>query len=244
MNNKLLTVSDLTVSYGDYKAIHDVTFKVFEGEFISIIGPNGAGKSTLLKTLLGLIQPSSGSITKHHEQKNFFGYLPQRSFTHDPLFPATVREVIATGLLITKKHPMFITKTDHKKIDEQLKRLSIENLQDRKIGTLSGGQQQRVFLARALISEPKVLILDEPTSALDPQFRENFYTMLEELNIERGMTILLVTHDVGRLLKCENKVLYLDKEIKYFGNYHDYLDQFVSSHHTHTHVKLKERAYV
>lgn len=232
---RLLTVKDLTVKYGDYTAISNLNFSVQEGEFISIVGPNGAGKSTLMKTLLGLISPTSGEILTEANQKNFFGYLPQRSFTKDANFPATVEEVVGTGLLIHKKYPMFFTKGDKHRIHEQLETLGIAHLKYRKIGTLSGGQQQRVFLARALVSDPKILMLDEPTSALDPTFRESFYTLLEQLNMESNMTILLVTHDVNRHLKCENKILYLDREIKFFGLYHDYLDRFVPTHHSHHH---------
>lgn len=232
---KLLSVKDLTVNYGDVTAIQNVTFDVHEGDFISIVGPNGAGKSTLMKTLLGQTTPTSGEVIKTSQQKNFFGYLPQRSFTKDKFFPATAFEVVSTGLLIQKRFPMFLTKEDKKRINQQLERLGISHLKDRKIGTLSGGQQQRVFLARALVSDPKILILDEPTSALDPAFKENFYTMLENLNTETNMTILLVTHDVARHLKCENKILYLDGTIRYFGSYHDYLDRFMPSHHTHHH---------
>jgi zinc transport system ATP-binding protein len=231
--SKLLTVNNLNVSFGNYKALKDIHFSVNEGDYISIVGPNGAGKSTLIKALLGLIKIDQGQIDTENAEKNFFGYLPQRAFTHDRLFPATVKEVISTGLLINKKFPMFITAKDQEKIDEQLEKLHITALKNRKIGTLSGGQQQRVFLARALISNPKVLILDEPTSALDPDFRNNFYEILEELNLKHHVTILHVTHDVGRHMKCENKILYIDKEVIYFGNYHDYLDQYMKSQHSH-----------
>lgn len=231
--NKLLTVKNLSVSFGDFHVLNNISFEVNEGDFIRIVGPNGAGKSTLIKTLLNLIKKDCGSIIPHREVKNFFGYLPQRSFTRDPLFPATVKEVVSTGLLTIKEKPMFITKNDQLLIDEQLKRLNIYDLRDQKVGTLSGGQQQRVFLARALISQPKLLILDEPTSALDPEFRDHFYTMLEELNTEMNMTILHITHDIGRHFKCENKILFIDKEVKFFGNYHDYLEKYIPTQHTH-----------
>lgn len=231
--NKLLSVQNLTVKYGELIALEDVTFDVYEGDFISIIGPNGAGKSTLLKTLLGQVLPTKGKITQHVQQKNFFGYLPQRSFTKDAFFPATVFEVVSTGLLVEKHFPFFITRRDRTRIEQILDNLGILHLKDRKIGTLSGGQQQRVFLARALVTNPKVLILDEPTSALDPDFKANFYHLLEELNLAADMTILLVTHDVARHLKCENKILYLDRSIRFYGSYHDYLDQFMPSFHTH-----------
>jgi zinc transport system ATP-binding protein len=231
--NKLLTVNNLTVSFGNYTALKNINFTVNEGDYISIVGPNGAGKSTLIKALLGLIKIDQGQIHQEGNNKNFFGYLPQRAFTHDRLFPATVKEVISTGLLVNKRFPMFINAKDQERIDEQLEKLHILELKNRKIGTLSGGQQQRVFLARALISNPKVLILDEPTSALDPDFRNNFYEILEELNLKHQVTILHITHDVGRHMKCENKILYIDKEVIYFGNYHDYLDQYMKTQHSH-----------
>jgi zinc transport system ATP-binding protein len=231
--NKLLSIQDLSVKFGNYTALNDIHFSVDQGDYISIVGPNGAGKSTLIKALLGLIKMDTGEMTKYSTDRNFFGYLPQRAFSQDPLFPATVKEVILTGLLVKKKHPMFFTKKDDLLIDEQLERLNISELKHRKIGTLSGGQQQRVFLARALISQPKVLILDEPTSALDPAIRESFYELLEMLNRDQQVTILHVTHDVGRHMKCENKILYIDKEIIFFGDYHDYLEKYMKSQHSH-----------
>lgn len=229
----ILTVKNLTVNFGSLIAIKNINFSVNQGDFISIVGPNGAGKSTLIKTLLGLVPASEGEIIKYSKDKNFFGYLPQRAFTSDRFFPATVKEVVGTGLLVNKRFPKFLTRNDHMRIMDQLRQLEIDHLANAKIGTLSGGQQQRVFLARALISEPKILILDEPTSALDPQFRDSFYEMVERINLENGVTILNVTHDVDKFLKCENKILYIDKEIIFFGNYHDYLEKFMPSRHTH-----------
>lgn len=233
MLNKLLEVKNLSVSFGDYVALKDITFSINEGDFVQIVGPNGAGKSTLIKTILGLNKKDCGELIQFTQAKPLFGYLPQRAFTKDPLFPATVKEVVGTGLLINKKHPKFFNKQDGLLIDEILTKLNILHLKERKIGTLSGGQQQRVFLARAMVSNPKILILDEPTSALDPDFRKNFYQLLETLNQKHKVTIIHVTHDLGHQFKCENKILYIDKKIVFFGYYHDYLESGLIQKHTH-----------
>ncbi|MDF2699464.1 MAG: transporter related protein [Haloplasmataceae bacterium] len=221
----ILSVKNLSVQFGKYQALKNINFDVNEGDYISIVGPNGAGKSTLVKAILGLVDISSGE--RYFENKNI-GYLPQRAFTKDSLFPATVKEVVSHGLLASKKHPKMINSQDKKNIDEILTKLQIIDLKDRKIGTLSGGQQQRVFLARALISNPKMLILDEPASALDPNFRKDFYELLKKLNQEEHVTILHVTHDINSIESCQDKILFIDREVIFFGKYHDYLN---SSHY-------------
>ena len=225
--NNILTVENLTMKYGRNEVLSDINFKVEAGDYIGIVGSNGSGKTTLMKGLLGLLPSYEGRIefSKEIKGSSFVGYLPQKAVTNDKLFPAKVKEIVSIGLLGNKKMPKMISKKDYESIDVILEKLRISELKDRKIGDLSGGQQQRVLLARAMVSSPKILILDEPTSALDPKIREEFYELIKNLNKDDGVTILLVSHDVGSVGKYTNKILYLDKRLVFYGSY----DKFCKS---------------
>jgi len=220
----LMTIDDLDVRYGKHRVLSGISFVVNKGDYIGIVGPNGSGKTTLIKAMLGLLPIAEGSITINKDSygNSYIGYLPQKAIQSDGLFPATVREVVAMGLLSSKKGPRFYNVSDQKKVNEVLKRLGIEELGDKKIGSLSGGQQQRTLLARALAGSPSLLILDEPTSALDPQIRESFYELLGDLNIKDGVTILLVSHDMASIGKYTKKLLYLDRRIVFYGTYEEF----------------------
>jgi len=220
-NNILLKVNKLSMRYGKNEVLTDVTFEVESGDYIGIVGPNGSGKTTLMKGLLGLLPLSDGEInyTERDKAIQHFGYLPQKIIVGDRLFPAKVREIVGIGLLGTKKMPQVLNKEDKIKIDEILDRLSILHLRDKRLADLSGGQQQRVLLARAMVNNPKLLILDEPTSALDPKVREDFYQLISELNVNEGTTILLVSHDIGSIGKYTKKMMYLDRGLVFFGDY-------------------------
>jgi zinc transport system ATP-binding protein len=219
----IIEVKNLSVHHGQTEALKDVSFAVFQGDFIGIAGPNGAGKTTLIKAILGLIPISSGGIKILGNSMGKFnswgkiGYLPQKSSTINSLFPATVDEIITLGLLSQKKIPKRITKNDKTKVAKILKELGIIDLQDKMLSELSGGQQQKVLLARALVSDPEILIFDEPSTALDPNARESFFSLVQKLNKENGIAIILITHDTGYIGSYANKLLYLDHELKYFG---------------------------
>lgn len=219
--NKILSVQNLSVKYGRHAALSDVSFEVEAGDYIGVVGPNGSGKTTLMKAILGLLPPSEGKIIFNREGKanNLFGYLPQKAVNNDRLFPAKVKEIVSLGLLANKKDPRFFTPQDYRQIDAILEKLKISDLKDQKIGNLSGGQQQRVLLARAMAGSPRLLILDEPTSALDPKIREEFYDLVKALNQDDGVTVLLVSHDVGSIGKYTGKMLYLDKRLVFYGDY-------------------------
>jgi zinc transport system ATP-binding protein len=213
----MIRFKNVSVSFGNFNVLHDVTFSVKEGDFLHIIGPNGSGKSTLVKLLAGLITPSSGNIEV--AQVNM-GYLPQK-INSKPFFPMTVNEVIYSGL---KSPKLIASKSEKELIKKWLEVMEIEDLNHRSMNYLSGGQQQRVFLIRALISEPKLLILDEPTSALDPHFREKFLKMLYEMQLDKHMTVIHVTHDLTDTVKENANIMYIDQCIKFFGKYKDYHD--------------------
>lgn len=220
----LLKVENLAVKYGKYLVLDNISFVVNRGDYIGIAGPNGSGKTTLIKAMLGLLPVAEGKIAFHDSQSKipFIGYLPQKTIQNDNLFPATVREVVAMGLLASKKGPRFFTPGDGEKVSSVLERLGIAELGGKKIGSLSGGQQQRVLLARALAGSPNLLTLDEPTSALDPQIRDSFYDLLEQLNRQDGVTILLVSHDMASIGRYTKKLLYLDRRMVFFGTYEEF----------------------
>lgn len=219
--NKIIEVKNLSVSYGKTEVLKDISFTIEEGDYIGVVGPNGAGKSTLIKALLNLINETKGEVI-YHIDKNSLGYLPQITEVSHKLFPASVFEVISTGILAKKTFPKFLNKEDKKLVESSLKTLNIEDLRNNKIGDLSGGQQQRVLLARALVSNPKLLILDEPTSALDPKIRNEFYELLKELNGKLKVTIILISHDIGTIGKYASKLVYLDKTLVFSGSFDDF----------------------
>jgi zinc transport system ATP-binding protein len=225
---KVIRVADLGVSFGGVCALESVSFDVEEGDYIGVVGPNGSGKTTLIKALLGLIPRSRGMVRLWGERNEEFGhwerigYLPQKALFLDPRFPASVEEVIASGILVKKHFPQKIAALDRKAIDELIHSFGIEELRGRPIGKLSGGQQQRVFLARALASRPQLLILDEPTVALDPQSRESFYSTLACLNTQKKITIVLVSHDLGSIGKYASKLMYLDRKMIFFGDFKEF----------------------
>lgn len=219
--NPVINIKNLNISYNSSDPVcKNISFKIEKGDYIGIVGPNGSGKTTLIKTIVGLHQPDSGHIHWQNNQKPKFGYLPQKAMVQDQLFPATVQEIISIGFLIDSKK--LSQKEKDKEINHILKKLKINHIRNSKIGALSGGQQQRVLLARAMIHHPEILVLDEPTSALDPAIRNDFYQLLTELNEQEDITILLVSHDIGSISKYSKKILYLDREIIFFGNYKEF----------------------
>lgn len=219
----IIEAKNLSVYYGQTEALKNVSFAIEKGDFIGIAGPNGGGKTTLIKAILGLIPISSGSIDILGNTLDKFnnwdkiGYLPQKSSTINALFPATVNEIVILGLLSQKKLPKRITKNDQIRVNQILEELGISDLKNKMLSELSGGQQQKVLLARALVSSPEILIFDEPSTALDPNSRESFFKLVQKLNKENGIAIILITHDTGYIGSYANKLMYLDHELKYFG---------------------------
>jgi zinc transport system ATP-binding protein len=209
---KMITYENVSVTFGKFTALYDVNFHLEKGDFLHIVGPNGSGKTTLVKLLVGLLKPTTGHIEVSPVQ---MGYLPQKLNTKVNL-PMTVKEVIYSGMKHQRLKP---TKRECDLIYSWLEKMEIPQLMNESMSYLSGGQQQRVFLIRALISNPEILILDEPTSALDPSFREKFYRFLYDLQQEKKMTIIHVTHDLTDAVKDQCLTMYVDQKVKFFGTY-------------------------
>lgn len=226
----IISVKNLAVKYGNREVFSGVSFDVEKGDYVGIAGQNGSGKTTLIRALLGLVKPERGEMyidgvfSKKFNAWGKIGYLPQSLALSNPLFPASVKEVVALGLLSEKVFPKKIDQKDEKRIISALGLLGILDIKDKLIGELSGGQQQRVFLAHALVSDPEILILDEPTTALDPEIRGMFFEILNKLNKERGVTILLISHDISHIGNFAKKLLYIDKKTVFFGPFKNFCD--------------------
>ncbi len=211
---KVVEINNLTVQYPDVKALDDVSLVVNQGDFLGIIGPNGAGKSTLFASMLGLNTKYKGTIKFFDEDikksKNYLkelGYVPQKPI-FEKNFPVTVTDVVRMGLR---------KESDENKIDKILQQLWIHELRERRIGELSGGQQQRVFIAKALVNNPKILILDEPVTGIDQQSIDLFYSILHELNSKQKITIIWSSHDLDAVNKLANHVACLNRTLFFHG---------------------------
>lgn len=232
-HEQILDIRNLTVKYHTFTAVSNVSFSVNEQDFIAIIGANGSGKTTLIKTVLGLLNAQEGTIVTPTGVT--VGYLPQHTMSLDRFFPATVDEVVGMGLLAKKRFPKILSKQEKQNINDVLHMLNIQHLTHKRIGALSGGQQQRVLLARALVSNPDVLILDEPTSALDHNMRKQFFDILSHLNTSHGVTILLVTHDIASASDYINRVIYMDQKLLFDGTFSAFCEDQQLSPFIHTH---------
>jgi len=209
----LFEMYSLSASYGANLVLQDVNFKVNENDFIGVIGPNGGGKTTLLRVILGLVKPITGKMVFNNEllNGNSIGYLPQMS-TGDINYPVTVTDIILSGLMIRKGIISRMSASDKKKADNVIDELGLSGMSESTLNELSGGQIQRVLLARAIIGNPRLLLLDEPGNFVDTTFENDFYEKLKDLN--KHMAILMVSHDVGTIsshiksFACVNRSLH------------------------------------
>ncbi len=210
----VITIRNLDAGYENEVVLEDIDLEVKAKDFYGVIGPNGGGKTTLLKVILGLLKPMKGQIKVYGEPpekaSSYIGYVPQYA-EFDEDYPISVFDVALMGRRTKKgKIPRYNQK-DREKVEEALKSVEMYKMRNKNINKLSGGQKQRVFIARALASEPKILLLDEPTASIDQQIKESIYDLLKKLNKE--LTILFVTHDVGAISKYVNKLACLNKHL-------------------------------
>lgn len=216
---EVIRLEDVWVQYDGLPVLEGINLSLHERDFLGIIGPNGGGKTTLLRVLLGLIKPSRGEVCifgrSPEEGRRSIGYVPQYTkFDHD--FPISVWDVAMMGRLGQRGLFRHYTREDKRVVAEALRQVEMLDFQDRQIGQLSGGQRRRVYIARALASDPKVLLLDEPTASVDSRVLGNIYELLQELN-ER-VTIILVSHDIGVVSSYVKTIACLNHRLIYHAS--------------------------
>ncbi|WP_072682404.1 metal ABC transporter ATP-binding protein [Arcobacter sp. LA11] len=212
----VIEVSNLNFSYEKQKVLENINFKIKENDFLTIIGPNGGGKSTLLKLILGINELREGSIKifgkDYINQIQKIGYVPQNT-NINLNFPITVLEVVMMGQNNLQKRLFGYKKEEKERAYEVLEKVDMKDFVKNKISNLSGGQRQRVLIARALFSNPEILLLDEPTSNIDISGCEQIYSTLEQLNKE--ITVIVVSHDISVILKYASKAFYINRKLTY-----------------------------
>ena len=233
----IIEVDGLSFSYtGKEAVLEDVTLAIHEGDYIGLTGPNGAGKTTLLRLMLGLLTPGSGTVrlfgTDIREFRDWYriGYVPQKAMNFDLHFPATVREVVLMGRYAKRGLFHRVTADDRGAVFLALDAVDMREYADRMIGDLSGGQQQRVFIARALVCEPEVMFLDEPTTGIDEDAQDEFYSLLQKLNRDLGLTIVLVSHDSERVVAEAMHIVCVNRTLTCHTSADEYLRQHRSGH--------------
>lgn len=216
-------IKNLDVSINSREILKGINLELGEGKFLGIVGPNGSGKTTLLRTIIGIINPTSGTVRIFGNipfgaiQKGMFGYLPQ-SQKIELNFPARAIDVVLMGIysrLGTFKWP---SKQDIDRAKEMLSIMDMAGRENEPFGGLSGGQQQRVSIARALINNPRILILDEPSTGIDVVGQEDFYHLLKGLQKKLNLTIIMVSHDIGTVTSYVDEIACLNKTLHYHGS--------------------------
>ena len=207
----LINIKNLFFKYQKTEVLENVNLTIKDDDFLAIIGPNGGGKSTLLKLILGLLPLQSGTIEKNIEN-NQVGYVPQNTNLNID-FPITALEVVLMSHISSKKRLFGYSKDEISCAIESLNQVGMKDFANKKIGDLSGGQRQRVFIARALCSNPKIMLLDEPTASIDVQGQQEIYELLRELN--KTICIVVVSHDLSILLNYAKNVAHVNRGLVY-----------------------------
>jgi zinc transport system ATP-binding protein len=224
MMQPIIEIKNLNFTYERQRVLEDINMTIEQGSFVGLVGPNGSGKTTLLKCLLGLLKPQQGEIKLFGQPiqkfKNWheIGFVSQKANSFNTGFPASVYEVVSSGLTSKLGLFKFMSQQDRQNVAQAIEAVGLNKFSKRNIGELSGGQQQRTFIARAIVSNPKLLILDEPTVGVDSQTVQNFYEMLMHLNRDLGITLILVTHDVGTITDKVSHVACINKHLHFHGN--------------------------
>ena len=216
MSQPIIEIQNLSFAYNGQEVLKDVSLTIKQGEFLALIGPNGGGKTTLLKLILGLLDTDKGTIRVfgHPPRKasHRIGYVPQDVHINKH-FPVTAMDVVLMGRLTSGKGWTRHSKEDRGAAQNALETVGMGDFIQRRIGRLSGGQRQRVFIARALATDPDVLLLDEPTASIDPQGQSDFYTLLKDLN--ETVTVVLVSHDLMILTSYVRSVACVNQQVHY-----------------------------
>lgn len=228
MAQSIIRLEDVSFAYENKKVLQHIQLDIQKGMFLGLVGPNGGGKSTLIKIILGLLKPDSGKIylldqpIDKFKAWNKIGFVSQKANSFNKGFPATVYEVVSMGLTSKVGLFKFLNKNHKRKILEAIEAVGMSAYTYENIGDLSGGQQQRIFIARALVSEPEILILDEPTVGIDYKYVEQFYKLLRDLNHKNNITMLLVSHDTGVMTEYANSVACLNQTLHFHGQSSEY----------------------
>lgn len=225
MDRIIVDIKNLYFTYNGLPVLENVNLTIKENDFIAIIGPNGGGKTSLLKLILGLLQPDKGvvRVLDHPPRKVSYqiGYVPQ-NVNINPDFPVTALDVVLMGRLGPFKKRFKNTGRDRQAAMNSLARMEMDRFAHVRINELSGGQRQRIFISRALVTQPRLLLLDEPTASIDTKGQNDFYALLKELNSDT--TIVVVSHDllvISRYMKsvaCVNQRLHYHRESEIAGN--------------------------
>jgi zinc transport system ATP-binding protein len=221
---QIIEVNRLSYAYSGTLVLSNISFTIEEGDILGIIGPNGAGKTTLFSCMLGLRDDYTGTIKilgeeiKKKKSKVFksIGYIPQKN-TVDQNFPATVEEIVSLGINVTGK-------TSKEKIALALETVDLLAQKDRRIGELSGGQQQRVLIAKAMVNDPKLLILDEPATGIDLEMQNKFYSLLKKLNQENKITIIWASHDLDAVNRLATNVACINRSMFFHGKAYEFFE--------------------
>lgn len=216
MSQPIVEIRNVFFSYNGQEVLQDVNFDVAEGDFIAMIGPNGGGKTTLLRLMLGLLKPAQGSVRvlgmPAQKASHHIGYVPQEVHGNRS-FPITALEVVLMGKLSPGKRFSRNSRKDREEAMEALARMDMADFGGRRIDELSGGQRQRVYIARALVTRPKLLLLDEPTASIDTRGQSEFFKLLKDIN--KDVTILVVSHDLLVISTYVKSVACVNKRLHY-----------------------------
>ena len=219
----LIKCENLAFAYSGETVLSGVNFEVNPGDYLCVVGENGSGKSTLIRGLLGLKEPSGGTISFGGGLKpSEIGYLPQQTEAQRD-FPASVMEVALSGRLNSLGRRFFYSAVDRAEAERNLERMGMLEYKNRCYQELSGGQQQRVLLARALCATAKLLLLDEPVAGLDPVATGEMYNLLKLINLCDGVTVVMVSHDIQAALRYATHILQLGHTQTFFGGVQDYI---------------------
>jgi zinc transport system ATP-binding protein len=222
-NSPLIQLENVSFTYHGEPVLDRISLEVSQGEYVGIIGPNGGGKTTLLRVILGLSKPGSGQVSLFGQPIHLFkdwwkiGYVAQQATNIDARFPVTVEEIVSLGRVAKVGILHHFKKSDRLAITRALERVDMADYRKRLITELSGGQQQRVFIAKALASEPELLILDEPTVGIDVKSQEAFYDLLSRLNSDQNLTLLMVSHDIDVIVNEVTKIACINQTLIYHG---------------------------
>jgi zinc transport system ATP-binding protein len=221
MANPIVELRNVSYAYNDEVVLQNVSLELQRGDFVAMIGPNGGGKTTLLKVILGLVSPNSGTVRVQgvpaQKASSCIGYVPQNVDVNRN-FPISVMDVVLMGKLNPKRRWARKSAANRREAMAALDRMGMAAAADKKIGVLSGGQRQRVFIARALVTDPQLLLLDEPTAGIDTKGQAEFYNLLKDLNSE--ITIVVVSHDLLVISSYVKSVACMNKRL----HYHDHAE--------------------